>query len=165
MQLKTACVIDADAINLLSENKHLLNLIPAFSVLTPHPKEFDRLFGCHKSTWQRIQTARVKAAELKTIIVLKGTHTVVVDTSGRCVFNSTGNSGLATAGTGDVLTGLITGLLAQGYSSLNAAILGVYLHGLAADLALEQQSEESLIASDVINCFGNAFKYLNTIES
>jgi len=96
----------------------------------------------------------------KVLIVLKGAHTAIVNSDGQCYFNSTGNAGLATAGTGDVLTGILTALLAQGYVPLHAAMAGVYLHGLAADLALNSQSAESLIASDVIQNLGNAFKQL-----
>jgi len=151
------CVVDADALNIISRNKHFMDLIPQKSILTPHPKEFDRLFGVNNTTWQRIQKAREIAMRYKVIIVLKGTYTVIVNVDGQCYFNSTGNAGLATAGTGDVLSGMLTALLAQGYEPIHAAIFGVYLHGMAADLALYSQSPESLIAGDVIENLGKAF--------
>jgi len=159
-ELFSPCVIDADALNIISRNKHFMDLIPENSILTPHPKEFDRLFGANNSGWQRIQKAREMAMRYKVLIVLKGAYTAIVNSDGQCYFNSTGNAGLATAGTGDVLTGILTALLAQGYVPLHAAMAGVYLHGLAADLALNSQSAESLIASDVIQNLGNAFKQL-----
>lgn len=156
--IKTPCVIDADALNLIAANHSLLNLLGENCILTPHPKEFDRLFGKHTSTWQRIQTARAVAQKYRIVIVLKGSNTVVVATDGKCYFNTTGNSGLATGGTGDVLTGIVTGLLAQQYTAFQAAVLGVFLHGLSADLALQIESEESLTAGDVIQYLGRAFK-------
>ncbi len=161
-ELFSPCVIDADALNIISRNKHFMDLIPEKSILTPHPKEFDRLFGVNNSTWKRIQKAREIAKRFKVLIVLKGAHTVIVNVDGMCYFNSTGNAGLATAGTGDVLTGILSAFLAQGYEPLDAAILGVYLHGLAADKALNSQSCESMIAGDVIENIGNAFNFVRT---
>jgi NAD(P)H-hydrate epimerase len=161
-ELFSPCVIDADALNIISRNKHFMDLIPEKSILTPHPKEFDRLFGVNNSTWQRLQKAREIAKRFNVIIVLKGAYSVVVNADGLCYFNSSGNAGLATAGTGDVLTGILSALLAQGYEPLDAAILGVYLHGLAADRALNSQSCESMIAGDVIENIGNAFNFIRT---
>lgn len=161
-ELFSPCVIDADALNIISRNKHFMDLIPEKSILTPHPKEFDRLFGVNNSTWQRIQKAREIAKRFNVIIVLKGAYTVVVNADGLCYFNSTGNAGLATAGTGDVLTGILSALLAQEYEPLDAAILGVYLHGSAADRALNSQSGESMMAGDVIDNLGNAFNFIRT---
>jgi len=133
-----------------------LNKLPVKSILTPHPKEFDRLFGNHTSEEERRKTAITKANELNTIIVLKGHQTFITD--GNASFqNTTGNSGLAKGGSGDALTGIITAFLAQGYEPLNAAILGVYLHGLAADITLETQSPESMLITDVIENLGKAF--------
>lgn len=160
-ELFSPCIIDADALNIISRNKHFFDLIPENSILTPHPKEFDRLFGFHNSTWSRIQKAREMSIRYKVIIILKGAYTVVIHVDGSCYFNSTGNSGMSTAGSGDVLTGILTSLLSQGYLPLDAALFGVYMHGLAADIALSCQSEESLIASDIIENIGNAFKSLN----
>lgn len=156
-ELFSPCVIDADALNIIARNKHFMDLIPENSILTPHPKEFDRLFGVNNSGWQRLQKARETAKRYKVLIVLKGAHTAIVNSDGRCFFNSTGNAGLATAGTGDVLTGMLTALVAQGYKPFDAAVLGVYLHGLAADTAISSQSPESMIAGDVIDNIGKAF--------
>ncbi|HEY6503767.1 MAG TPA: NAD(P)H-hydrate dehydratase [Chitinophagaceae bacterium] len=150
-------VLDADALNILSTQKDLLKLIPPGSILTPHPKEFERLFGETANDFERIQLALQKAKELTIVIVLKGHHTLIATPDGKGFFNSTGNVGMATAGSGDVLTGILTGLLAQGYSSVETAILGVYLHGLAGDLAAEKLSMEAMIAGDIIDNLGNAF--------
>ena len=154
---KKPIVIDADALNVLSENKDLYQLIPAGSIITPHPKEFERLFGKSTSDFDRLQLALSKAGELNIFIVLKGHYTFIATPGGQGFFNSTGNAGMATAGTGDVLTGMITGLLAQKYSPLNACIFGVFLHGLAGDIAAKRISEEALIADDIIQNLGKAF--------
>ncbi len=150
-------VLDADALNILSENPEWLDIIPKNSILTPHPKEFERLFGKADNDFDRLELLRSKAKYLKINILLKGAHTVVADTEGCCYFNSTGNAGMATAGSGDVLTGIITGLLTQGYEPKTAAILGVYLHGLAGDLAAKRVGQEALLASDIIENIGKAF--------
>jgi len=151
-----ALVIDADALNILADYKKLQKKIPENSILTPHPKEFDRLFGNHLSTEERKQTAIKKAQELNCVIVLKGYETFVTNGSEH-FFNTTGNSGLAKGGSGDALTGLVTGLLAQHYDGLNAALIGVFLHGLAADITLKKQSMETMIITDVIQNLGAAF--------
>lgn len=158
-------VIDADALNVLSENRELYQLIPANSIITPHPKEFERLFGKSNSDFERIDLAFKKAKELNILIVLKGHYTFVASPDGKGVFNSTGNAGMATAGAGDVLTGIITGLLAQKYSSFNACILGVYLHGLAGDIASKNMSQEALIADDIIKNLGKAFLKVSNVGS
>nr|WP_294790537.1 NAD(P)H-hydrate dehydratase [uncultured Mucilaginibacter sp.] len=138
---KKPMVIDADGLNLLAENPELLKNLPAGSVLTPHMKEFDRLFGQHTNWWQRMQTARVKAAELNITIVLKNDYTLIITPGGKVYFNSTSNPAMATGGMGDVLTGIITSLLAQKYKPEDACILGVYLHGKAGDeLALPNRA-------------------------
>lgn len=150
-------ILDADALNILAENQEQILNLPQKSILTPHLKEFDRLFGNHHSDSERRQTATTKARELQLIIVLKGHKTFITD--GEKNFeNTTGNSGLAKGGSGDALTGIITAFLAQGYESLNAASLGVYIHGLAADITLETQSAESMLITDVIENLGKAFK-------
>jgi NAD(P)H-hydrate epimerase len=136
--------------------KKLFHKIPAQSILTPHPKEFDRLFGLHKSRESQIQTAIEKAKEYNVILVLKG-HETIVTNGDLLLKNTTGNTGLAKGGSGDALTGLLTSLLAQKYEPWIAAQLGVYLHGLAADVAIQSQSQESLLITDVIECFGQAF--------
>lgn len=153
-------VIDADALNLIADNPEMLSLIPKHSILTPHPKEFERLFGKTKDDFERLELLRNRAKALKINILLKGAHTIIANTEGVCFFNATGNAGMATAGSGDVLTGIITGLLAQGYEPSDAAILGVYLHGLAGDFAAKKVGQEALIASDIIENMGSAFKKL-----
>jgi NAD(P)H-hydrate epimerase len=155
--IKTPIVFDADALNILSKNQQLISKIPKKSILTPHAKEFDRLFGKHDSDAERRITASKKAAELKLIIILKNHKTFTTDGE-KSFENTTGNSGLAKGGSGDALTGIITAFLAQQYEPINAAILGVYLHGLAADITLETQSTESMLITDVIENLGKAFR-------
>lgn len=151
-------VIDADAINILASNKDLFNKIPQRSILTPHPKEFDRLAGESPNAYDRLMKARSFATEHKVCVVLKGAYTAVCTTNGNIYFNSRGNPGMATAGSGDVLTGVILGLLAQGYAPEPAAVMGVFLHATAGDLAAAFHSEESMIASDITDMLGKAFK-------
>lgn len=151
-------VIDADALNILGANRELMHLVPAGSILTPHPKEFERLVGPWKDDFERLEKQVELAQKLKSIIVLKGAHTSIASPDGEVTFNCTGNPGMATGGTGDVLTGVLTGLLAQGYSPRDAAILGVYLHGLAGDMAEREMGVYSLIASDIVNSLPAAFK-------
>ncbi|MBK9734313.1 MAG: NAD(P)H-hydrate dehydratase [Saprospiraceae bacterium] len=153
-------VIDADALNIIAEDKRLLNLIPKYSIITPHPKEFLRLFGGSENSEQLFKLQNEKAILHQIIIVLKGSNTRICTPDGITYINSTGNPGMATGGSGDVLTGIITALLAQHYTAEMAAVLGVYLHGKAGDVSLLTQSHESLIASDLIDNFGLAFKSL-----
>jgi NAD(P)H-hydrate epimerase len=160
-QFNKPIVIDADALNILSENQDLYQSIPKESMITPHPKEFERLFGKVDSDFDRINLALAKAKEFEIFIVLKGHYTFIATPQGKGYFNSTGNGGMATAGAGDVLTGIITGLCAQKYSSLNACILGVYLHGLSGDIAAKNISKEALIAGDIIENIGNGFKEIS----
>lgn len=152
-------LLDADALNIISLNSSLLKKIPENTILTPHPKEFDRLFGAHDSTEARIQTALKKSEELNCVIVLKGHHTLITS-GGKSFLNSTGNAGLAKGGSGDALTGIITAFLAQGYAPFDAAKLGVFIHGFAADLTLNEQSMESMLITDVIENLGKVFKVL-----
>jgi hydroxyethylthiazole kinase-like uncharacterized protein yjeF len=159
-QIDTPLILDADALNIISENKDLLNQIPQKTIITPHPKEFDRLFGRHETDSDRTFTAITKAQEYGIVIVLKG-HKTLMTSGGEAFSNTTGNAGLAKGGAGDALTGIITAFLAQGYPAFDAAKIGVYLHGLAADLALAQQSMESLLITDVIECLGKAFQQLS----
>ncbi len=154
-------VFDADALNILSENKTWLSFLPHYSILTPHPKEFERLAGKWSHDFEKLDMLRSFASKYGVVTVLKGAHTAVCTPAGRCYFNSTGNPGMATAGSGDVLTGIITGLLTQGCSPEKAAVLGVYLHGLAGDLAAKQLGQRSLIAGDLIDFLGKAFKKLD----
>ena len=153
-------VLDADALNIMSLQKDLLKLMPPGSLLTPHPKEFERLFGECKNDFERIERALQHTKQLNCLIVLKGHHTFIATPTGNGYFNNTGNAGMATAGSGDVLTGMITSLLGQGYPSVEAVILGVYLHGFAGDVAANKISEEAMIAGDIIENIGKAFKQL-----
>lgn len=150
-------VIDADALNIISENHSLSKMIPSKSVLTPHPKEFDRLAGKSNNSFERLQKAISLAEKLQSYIILKGAYTAICTPEKHVYFNSTGNPGMATAGSGDVLTGILSGFLAQSYDPENAAKSGVYIHGLAGDLAAKDKSQESLTASDLISYLGKAF--------
>lgn len=152
-------LLDADALNCIALNKRLLKKVPEETVITPHPIEFDRLFGNHHSDEERINKAIALSKKYKIVIVLKGAKTHITY-SGEVAINTSGNAGLAKAGSGDALTGIITAFLAQGYNSFDAAKLGVYLHGLAADITLDKQSMESMLITDVIECIGKAFKQL-----
>ncbi len=154
-------LLDADALTLIAKDKSLFDALPAGTILTPHPKEFDRIFGEHADEEQRRLAAISYAAEKNTVIVLKGHQTLITNGIDSCL-NKTGNAGLAKGGSGDALTGIITALLAQKYDPFDAAKLGVYLHGSAADLALKEQSTESMVITDVIEFLGRAFKKLNT---
>jgi NAD(P)H-hydrate epimerase len=159
---KASCplVIDADALNLIASDKELLPLIPPRSILTPHPKEFDRLAGTSETSYERLMKAQAFAVEHTLVVILKGACTAICTPEGDIGFNNNGNPGMATAGSGDVLTGIILGMLASGYSPTEAALCSVLLHGSAGDLAAVYQSEESLIASDIIDKLGKAFKLL-----
>ena len=156
---KQPMVLDADALNIIALEK-CHHLIPANSILTPHPKEFERLFGSSKNDFDRNDLQRKMASKHQCYLILKGAHTCIADPEGNCYFNSTGNPGMATAGSGDVLTGILTALLAQGYAPHAAVLLGVFLHGKAGDFAAEQQSQEAMIASDIIQQLGAAFKQI-----
>ncbi len=151
-------VIDADALNILGSRKELLGHIPTGSILTPHPKEFERLVGPWSDDFERLEKQKQLARETKGVIVLKGAHTSIATPGGDVYFNATGNPGMATGGTGDVLTGILTGLLAQGYPAVDAAMLGVYLHGLSGDLACRERGPNSVIASDLIDQISAAFR-------
>lgn len=150
-------VLDADALNILSMHPEWLKLLPVGAILTPHPKEFERLVGESSNSYTRLQKQRDFAREYQVYVVLKGAHTSIATPDGKVYFNNTGNPGMATAGSGDVLTGIILGLLAQAYEPLDAALLGVWIHGVAGDLAAERSGYHALIASDVIQSLGKAF--------
>lgn len=157
-------VVDADGLNLLSRNIDVLNSANNTLILTPHPGEFDRLFGKSQCSWERLERAREMAQKYEVIIVLKGAYTRVVLPSGNVHFNSTGNPGMATGGSGDVLSGIITGLLARGLPPADAAITGVYIHGLAGDLAADEFGQISLCASDIVNYICKAFQHLTNYD-
>ena len=155
---KVPMVIDADALNMLAANRELLPLVPRESILTPHPKEFERLVGPWKNDFERLEKQKRLAKDLQSVIVLKGANTSIASPDGNVFFNSSGNPGMAKGGTGDVLTGILTGLRAQNYASVDAARLGVFLHGLAGDLAVYDKGMNSVIASDLVDFLPEAFK-------
>ena len=156
---RTQCplVVDADALNILANHRAWMQQLPKGIIMTPHPKELDRLEGHSADTYERLTKARNLAERLKGYVILKGHYTAICCPDGHIIFNATGNAGMATAGSGDVLTGILTGLLARGYKPQDACVVGVYLHGLAGDLAAQELGEESLIASDIISHLGKAF--------
>ncbi|HUP10721.1 MAG TPA: NAD(P)H-hydrate dehydratase, partial [Niastella sp.] len=158
---KKPVVLDADALNLLALNQKFLSQLFLNTILTPHPKEFERLFGPTASEFDRIILAREKAIALQIIIILKGHHTLIALPNGKAFFNSTGNAGMAKGGSGDVLTGIIASLLAQGYEPPHAAILGVYVHGRAGDVAAKALSQEAMTARDIIKNLSTVFLALH----
>ena len=160
---RTQCplVADADAINILANHRAWLQQLPKGIIMTPHPKEFDRLEGRCTDSFERLMKARDLAERIQGYVLLKGHHTSLCLPDGHIIFNTTGNAGMATAGSGDVLTGIITGLLARGYKQEDACIVGMYLHGLAGDIAARDLGEESVIASDLVQYLPYAFKRLN----
>jgi NAD(P)H-hydrate epimerase len=157
---RKSMVLDADALNILGSNSGLLSSLPPYSILTPHPKEFERLFGPSSDDFARLKNAREQARKRQCIIVLKGHYTFIAMPGGKSYFNSTGNPGMAKGGSGDVLTGILTALLSQSYSPGEAALLGVYLHGLAGDCAAAQWSQESMLPSDLTDHLGTAFRII-----
>ena len=161
MRTNRRIVFDADALNIISSDGSLLDIIPSESVLTPHPKEFERLVGKWSDEYQRLQKQIDFSRRHNCFVVLKGANTSISSPDGRVFFNSTGNPGMATAGSGDVLTGIIVSLMAQKYDPFDAAAIGVYLHGMAGDIAASKTSQYSLIASDIIDNIGEAY---NTIK-
>ncbi|WP_185860726.1 NAD(P)H-hydrate dehydratase [Blattabacterium cuenoti] len=154
---KIPMVIDADAINILSDKLQLLDLLPENTIITPHPKEFKRLCQSWKNDYEKLHILKKMSTKYKIFIVLKGAHSIISTPSGNLYFNSTGNTGMATAGSGDILTGMIMSFLSQGYSPKEACVIGVYLHGLAGDIASKKFSEEAVIANDIINHIGEAY--------
>ncbi|MDR0427041.1 MAG: NAD(P)H-hydrate dehydratase [Dysgonamonadaceae bacterium] len=159
---RSPLVLDADALNMIALHPEWKKEIPANSILTPHAGEFARLAGKSLSSYARLEKAQKYAEEINCILILKGAYTAICLPDGRIYFNSTGNPGMATAGSGDVLTGILTGLLSQSYTSEEAALLGVYLHGLSGDIAAAKKSKESMIAGDIIDCLGLAFQELSS---
>lgn len=153
-------VLDADALNMLSENKEWFRFLPENSILTPHPREFERLAGTSVNSYDRLQNQLQFSVQNKVIVILKGAHSCITLPDGCAFFNDTGNPGMATAGSGDVLTGIILGLLAQSYTPEEAAFLGTYLHGLAGDLAAAEIGQHALTSGDIIRYLGYAFKQL-----
>ena len=163
-QLKRPAVIDADALNYLAGHPEQFGKLPVNTILTPHVREFDRMFGKSDTAYERLVKAQEAARRFNVIIVLKGANSAVILPKGEIYFNGTGNPGMATAGSGDVLTGVIAALLAQGYPTKDAAVLGVFVHGLAGDIALENGSVESVSARDITAHLGAAFRRLHEIR-
>ncbi len=155
-------VFDADALNILAENKTWLAFLPKGSILTPHPKEFERLAGKWSNDYEKLHMLQDFCFKYNVYVVLKGAYSCICTPDKMCYFNSTGNPGMATAGSGDVLTGIITGLLAQAYAPAQAATLGVYLHGLAGDLAAKKKGQEAMLAGDLVEQLGKGFKKLKS---
>jgi NAD(P)H-hydrate epimerase len=155
-KLEKPAVFDADALNLLSENPDLLSQVPKDSIFTPHPKELERLIGKTNDNYSRLYKSQKYAKKHQIYLLIKGAFSVIVTPEGAFHFNNTGNPGMATAGSGDVLTGIITSFLAQGLEAFEALKAGVYIHGLAGDIAKEKHGEASLIASDIIENIGKA---------
>lgn len=153
---KTPLVIDADGLNILSENKTLLKKLPSKTILTPHPKELERLIGKWKDDFDKLKKTKAFSKKYDCIVLIKGANTITVY-NGKGHVNTTGNPGMATAGSGDVLTGIVTGLLAQGYEPLKSAIFGVYLHGRAGDIAVEKTGYQALTASATLDAIGSAY--------
>jgi len=151
-------VIDADGLTLLSQKTEWYQLLTQSMILTPHPGEFDRLTKKHESLFERFKTQLQFSKTYQVNVLLKGRYTSITTPGGKIYFNATGNSGMATAGSGDVLTGIITSLLAQGYTTEIAAALGAYLHGFAGDKAAEKMSKTAMIASDIIEAIPDFFK-------
>lgn len=164
-KIKVPLVLDADALNIISLEKSLMVSVPAYSILTPHPGEFDRLFGQSHTEFDRFRLAREKAMNLQVFVVLKGAFTRIFTPEGDVFFNATGNAGMATAGSGDVLTGIIAGLLAQKYPPADAVLIGVYLHGLSGDLALSHETMETLTATGLIENLKGAFSILHVYKN
>lgn len=159
-KVRVPLVLDADALNIIAGPGKMLKQLPAHSILTPHPGEFRRLTGRSADEWTQVQLLREFAMKYKCYMILKGAYTRVAFPDGSLYFNSTGNPGMAKGGSGDVLTGILTGLLAQGYPAGDACLLGVYLHGLAGDIAVQQKSIYSVLPSDLIRCIGHAYRMI-----
>ena len=153
-------VLDADTINILSTHRNWLSRLPKRCILTPHLGELERLIGKCMDTYERLTKVKELAAYLQSYIIVKGAWTTIVTPEGNYYFNPTGNPGMATGGSGDVLTGILLGLLAQGYSREEACKLGVYIHGLAGDIAAEEKTQMGMTAADIIEALPAAWKKL-----
>ncbi len=154
-------VLDADALNLISSDREMIEMLPKGTIITPHIKEFERLAGKLHNSYERMNFQRELSIRHSIVVVLKGAHTCITLPDGTIHFNSTGNPGMSTAGSGDVLTGILLSLLAQGYPPEEAALAGVYLHGLSGDLAASEIGEVSLIAGDIVDYLPDAFRLLS----
>lgn len=159
---QTPMVVDADALNLLGEKRSYIGRLPQGSILTPHPKELERLVGKCQNSYERLMKARELAKTANVHIILKGAYSAVIAPDGKCWFNITGNPGMATGGSGDVLTGVVLALLAQGYDAGVAARLATYVHGLAGDVACKKLGEIGMVASDIISSLPLAWRMLES---
>jgi NAD(P)H-hydrate epimerase len=154
-------VLDADALNILGTHPELMNRVPQDAILTPHKKELRGLIGATTNSYEELQQTRQFAQRYHVYVIIKGANSAIVTPEGEVIYNITGNPGMATAGSGDVLSGIILAFLAQDYSSLQASLLATYLHGLAGDLAATDLTQESLIATDLIDYLPHAFRHLH----
>ena len=157
---QTPMVVDADALNLLGEHRSYIGRLPKGSILTPHPKELERLVGKCQNSYERLTKARELARSTGVHILLKGAYSVIIAPSGKCWFNPTGNPGMATGGSGDVLTGVVLALLAQGYDAETAARMAAYVHGLAGDIACKKHGIMGMTAGDIVTCLPPAWRML-----
>ncbi|MFV0546826.1 MAG: NAD(P)H-hydrate dehydratase [Bacteroides sp.] len=160
-QCQVPVVLDADALNILANHRHTLTNLPKGSILTPHPKELERLVGKCQDSYERLSKACELAKSGQLYIILKGAYSTIITPAGKCYFNSTGNPGMATGGSGDVLTGIILALLAQGYEAEDAAKIGTYVHGLSGDMAKKKMGMTALIASDLVNYLPIAWRLVS----
>ncbi len=160
-QTSVPLVIDADALNILGENKTWISFLPHGSILTPHPKEFERIAGPTSNHFDRLEMLRLFAMRFKLFVILKGAYSAIADPEGNIYFNPTGNPGMASGGSGDVLTGIILGLLASGYPARDACILGTWLHGKAGDIAAQKLSQDAMLPGDIVKYIGKAYKKIN----
>ena len=164
-QNRPVLALDADALNILSLKPDWLPAVPPYSILTPHSQELARLIGTWENDFEKLDKTKKISKQYKIIILIKGANTAVVCPDGQVYVNTTGNWGMATAGSGDVLTGVLTSLLAQGLTEKEAALMGVYLHGLAGDLAAQNIHPKSLIASDIVSYLPAAWQAIHHFTS
>lgn len=154
-------IIDADALNLIGAHPELLSMVPANSIITPHYRELQRIASKEFALNERLDIARKLAGTYQLYIIVKGAYTAIVCPDQHILFNTTGNAGMATAGSGDVLTGILAALLAQNYTPYEACILSTFIHGLSGDISASEIGEISMISSDIIQKLSQAFKTLN----
>lgn len=157
---QTPMVVDADALNLLGEHRSYIGRLPQGSILTPHPKELERLVGKCQNSYERLMKARELAKSAGVHIILKGAYSAIIAPSGKCWFNITGNPGMATGGSGDVLTGIVLALMAQGYDTETTTLLATYVHGLAGDIACKKQGMTGMTSGDIVTWLPMAWKMM-----
>jgi NAD(P)H-hydrate epimerase len=162
---KKPIVFDADAINIMGKYPEMISQVSGHSIFTPHPKEFERLVGPSKNNFERLELQKKFSRDHNVYLLLKGAHTSVSTPDGKVYFNATGNSGMATGGSGDILTGIITSLVAQKYDPLQATLIGVYIHGLAGDFAAEKLGKEAMLPSDIVEHLSDAYHFLHSEDN